>query len=269
MALDPAIIAAIVSGGAAITGSLGSAGFANAKNAKLQKRAFEYEQEMIKQQNEYNSPLSVLGRYKQAGLNPNLIYGDGSTSAGAQTSHAQYHAPEYNLPDQGTMLGNVVNLAMQFALNKKELDLKEQELQNKREEQFNMRSVRHGVDLDNAEKSVLLNYNPGIVLDVADKENILSSKALRNYDVGIQGKEIENAYARARTQLAQVNASERQKIIDTILPLQEQLMIAQLEGRNIENEIQGIERDLQKHLSELGGRTGVKIIIDLLRSIIK
>lgn len=268
MALDPAIIAAIVSGGAAITGSLGSAGFANAKNAKLQKRAFEYEQEMIRQQNEYNSPLSVLGRYKQAGLNPNLIYGD-SGNAGMQTSHAQYKAPEYNLPDQGAMLGNVVNLAMQFALNKKELALKEQELQNKREEQFNMRSLRHGVDLDNAEKSVLLNYNPGIVLDVADKENILSSKALRNYDVGIQGKEIENAYARARTQLAQVNASERQKIIDTILPLQEKLMIAQLEGRNIENEIQGIERDLQKHLSELGGRTGVKIIIDLLRSIIK
>ena len=35
-------------------------------------------------QNEYNSPKNVMARYKEAGLNPNLIYGNG-TNASAGT----------------------------------------------------------------------------------------------------------------------------------------------------------------------------------------
>lgn len=38
------------------------------------------------QQNAYNSPLAQMGRFKEAGLNPHLIYGSGSASAGNQAS---------------------------------------------------------------------------------------------------------------------------------------------------------------------------------------
>ena len=35
-----------------------------------------FQRQMIKEQNEYNSPAAQMARYKEAGLNPNLILGD-------------------------------------------------------------------------------------------------------------------------------------------------------------------------------------------------
>lgn len=46
----------------------------------------EYNLQMWKMQNEYNSPAKQMERYREAGLNPNLIYGNGSSSAGNATS---------------------------------------------------------------------------------------------------------------------------------------------------------------------------------------
>lgn len=47
--------------------------------------------------NEYNTPKAQMQRYKDAGLNPNLIYGNGSASAGNSSSPADgYNAPTLN-----------------------------------------------------------------------------------------------------------------------------------------------------------------------------
>lgn len=47
--------------------------------------------------NEYNTPKAQMQRYKDAGLNPNLIYGNGSSSAGNSSSPADgYNAPSLN-----------------------------------------------------------------------------------------------------------------------------------------------------------------------------
>lgn len=42
----------------------------------------DYNEEMMHYQNWYNSPTEQMKRYSAAGLNPNLIYGNGSSSAG-------------------------------------------------------------------------------------------------------------------------------------------------------------------------------------------
>lgn len=46
----------------------------------------EYNLQMWNMQNAYNTPSAQLQRYRDAGLNPNLIYGSGSASAGNATS---------------------------------------------------------------------------------------------------------------------------------------------------------------------------------------
>jgi len=59
------------------------------------------------QQNSYNSPEQQMQRYAKAGLNPALIYGNGTSSAGNATSAPDapnpqpYHpeAPRFNLPN--------------------------------------------------------------------------------------------------------------------------------------------------------------------------
>lgn len=63
-------------------------------NRKMAEYQFSKDLEMWNRSNEYNSPLKQMERYTSAGLNPNLIYGSGSASAGnTATSLPKYQAP--------------------------------------------------------------------------------------------------------------------------------------------------------------------------------
>lgn len=61
----------------------------------LTQQEFQNNKEMWNLQNEYNSPAAQMERFKQAGLNPNLIYQQGSN--GNATSSVTYHRPEVNI----------------------------------------------------------------------------------------------------------------------------------------------------------------------------
>lgn len=50
--------------------------------------AFKYNMEAIKYQNEYNKPVNQMARLREAGLNPNLVYGGGSGSVSGNLSTA-------------------------------------------------------------------------------------------------------------------------------------------------------------------------------------
>jgi hypothetical protein len=54
--------------------------------------------EMWNMQNEYNSPAAQMERYKEAGLNPALIYGSGGGSSGNASAMPKYQAyrPDYS-----------------------------------------------------------------------------------------------------------------------------------------------------------------------------
>lgn len=60
--------------------------------------------EMWNKQNEYNAPEAQMERLRQAGLNPNLVYGSGSaTATAAPATMPKYNAPtpQYNYPAPG------------------------------------------------------------------------------------------------------------------------------------------------------------------------
>lgn len=65
-------------------------------NRNMAEYAYSKDVEMWNRQNEYNSPEAQIERFKDAGLNPNLMYGQGSS--GNATSLPHYNAPtaEYN-----------------------------------------------------------------------------------------------------------------------------------------------------------------------------
>lgn len=67
-----------------------------AENKKQAELAYQREQQQISEMNKYNSPQSQMERFKEARLNPNLIYNQGTP--GNQTQFAKYNAPrlEYN-----------------------------------------------------------------------------------------------------------------------------------------------------------------------------
>lgn len=66
------------------------------ENQKLAEKAYQIEQQNIAKQNEYNSPANQMDRFRKAGLNPSLIYSQGTP--GNQQGIAKYNAPtlQYN-----------------------------------------------------------------------------------------------------------------------------------------------------------------------------
>lgn len=70
----------------------------NAGNMALAEYAYQKDLEMWNRQNVYNDPSAQMQRLKDAGLNPNLMYGQGTT--GNATS-----SPDYNAPTLGSYTG--------------------------------------------------------------------------------------------------------------------------------------------------------------------
>lgn len=87
-AISPEVLGSIISSASA--SGMGGLGFlVNQNQSSLsysrQRRLMEYQNQLylqnLAEDREYNSPINTMARYKEAGLNPNLIYGNGTEAA--------------------------------------------------------------------------------------------------------------------------------------------------------------------------------------------
>lgn len=103
MAISEAVLGGIIAAaGTTAAAGIQTAGAAvtNRKSYKftkmLQEQQYERQKEMRDYANWYNSPVEQRARYEAAGLNPDLMYGGGSSSAGMSetpsVSNNQFHA---------------------------------------------------------------------------------------------------------------------------------------------------------------------------------
>ena len=85
---------------------------------QAQKELAEYQNEwnleMWNKQNDYNSPIAQMQRYQDAGLNPNLIYSQGSP--GNASSPPSAATPDYQLEDR-SYRGRAISEAVNNAVN--------------------------------------------------------------------------------------------------------------------------------------------------------
>lgn len=113
--MNPNVLGSLITGGANVLGGLfgmGSQASANKANLELAKYQNEWNEKMWHMQNEYNLPKNQMARYLDAGLNPNLIYGSGSASAGNSTSvptAANMHVEPLPVPNLGEAANQVVS----------------------------------------------------------------------------------------------------------------------------------------------------------------
>lgn len=113
--MNPNIASSLITGGANILGGLfgiGSQASANEANMELAKYNWEQQKEMWHMNNEYNKPSAQMARYLEAGLNPNLIYGSGSASAGNSTSTPTPQMPHVEPLTDGSFFGNAASHAV-------------------------------------------------------------------------------------------------------------------------------------------------------------
>jgi len=125
-ALAPSIIA----GGASLIGGLINAGSTSKTNQSM----LSYNKEMydkqradaladFNRQNEYNSPLAQMTRFKEAGLNPNLIYGQMSNSPAVRSSSPASYNPTPPQVDLSAPANMALNSYYDTQLKTAQIDL--------------------------------------------------------------------------------------------------------------------------------------------------
>lgn len=110
-----------------LIGSYASAMTGYKNNRKLMLLQNELNQQAIDKANEYNLPINQMARLSQAGLNPNLVYGNGSvvgnTAEPAKTGLGHSEMPKY---EQVLMANNLALQKAQIANIEADTHLKEE-----------------------------------------------------------------------------------------------------------------------------------------------
>lgn len=97
---------------------------------ELQNYQYSQDVDMWNKQNAYNSPLQQMERYKEAGLNPNLIYGSGS-SAGNAATMPKYNAPTAPMRENSKIqTGDMIQQYQNIQMQQKQIDLVESQIKN-------------------------------------------------------------------------------------------------------------------------------------------
>ena len=126
----PVGAAIIAQTGGGLLNSLGQAN-QNRENTELARWMYEKQKadalEFWKLQNEYNSPQAQMKRFQEAGLNPNLIYGQGNTASPISTP--DFQAPPRRSPEWGNALSTAGLSTLQQIYN---LDIQQAQLDNLR-----------------------------------------------------------------------------------------------------------------------------------------
>lgn len=90
MPIPAVLLPSLISAGSSLLGTGASAlsqGAQNRKSRRWQEKMYDWQRRDAlsdyQMQNQYNHPSSQMARLREAGLNPNLVYGNGATTQGA------------------------------------------------------------------------------------------------------------------------------------------------------------------------------------------
>lgn len=92
----------------------------NEAQMELSKYGFAQNQAAIDRQNLYNAPVQQMSRFTDAGLNPNLIYGQGSS--GQQASAAQYSVPKVDYRFDVQQIPAILSQYQDFQVKQAQVD---------------------------------------------------------------------------------------------------------------------------------------------------
>lgn len=201
--IAPLVVGGIIAGAVALAGAVATAQ-QNKKNRKYQEETNrenrEHEKYMYelsrqdaqndwKKQNEFNSPEQQMTRLRQAGLNPNLVYGNGATTTADTIRSGEYASKQTEAP-------KVDNSGYSDALNAGSnqltmgFQMQQQQLQNKNIE-ANTSNLNEQNNLIKQEALLKQTTNAGQLIKNADSQ-LQYDKAKQLYDNSIKHAELTN-----------------------------------------------------------------------------
>lgn len=95
------------------------------RNASMELAKYQYQRdlEMWNRANEYNSPQEQMKRLEAAGLNPNLVYGNGAVG-NSSGQLPKFNAPnlQFGIPNPAEGLPNTISMFQDFQIKQQQLD---------------------------------------------------------------------------------------------------------------------------------------------------
>lgn len=221
MPVNPAIVGA----GIGLAGQLINAGSTRKNNQSQQNHALAMQRLQNAQnvnfwnmQNEYNSPSAQMQRLKDAGLNPNLVYGASAPGNSAGQVHAaspqawQPKAPQFEL---GSVMDTYFNIAMQSA-----------QLDNVKAINNKIQAETQAIVSQGAIKGAEANYAEKYFRERSEIQQFNRDDKYLDLQVKGQGQEarmaqeeerIQNVFQQQRLDLKIKNAIDTGKSLDNVL----------------------------------------------------
>lgn len=98
-------------------------------NLKLAQMQNQWNIEQWQRENDYNSPMAQIQRLKEAGINPDMVYGGGIANTSASSPQMTAGAPSSPTPLVG--MPNAVDSYLDAQLKKRQIDLADADLKRK------------------------------------------------------------------------------------------------------------------------------------------
>lgn len=244
-AIVPAVLAAIVAGVAGLAGA-GINGLIN--RAQWNK------------QNEYNSPEAQMDRYRQAGLNPNLIYGNGVSSAGNAGSMAEFRAQPVGTSDLLAAANAISTIkATESNARKAEAEAIAQELDNTAKS-IHLQYYGTSLDLQNRLAQARMDYITGQTSLQQYQQAVLVAQAdniIENTKFTKQNREVfqPQIIAIRRQQVANDTARTKASIYDTYAHTD--LLREETQNLRKDNQYYEEDRELRRRIGALGAAGGI------------
>lgn len=240
----------------------------NRANMKLAQYGYEQERQMIAEQNAYNSPVEQMKRYQEAGLNPNLIYGNGVSSAGNQQSIAHYNAPSLDAPHID--LSSVITSMLQA---KKEMTaIENMDKQNYLIDQQGYKAHQDYLSsvMDNAFKAEILGFNPGLILSPEESQKIREGNMFKKYSAEVNQAVTEDELKKLQKSFQSLSYQEKKYFIDNIQKWEAKYKEFLAKYQEEHYKIEEVDAKFEQQLMQWGlSGKGASIGVQLLKALLK
>lgn len=194
-------------------------------------------------QNEYNSPSAAMERLRKAGLNPNLVYGDGNAIQSASPIKSPDAPATPNYRSQNVDLSGVGQAALSiYDIQQKEAQTNNLRAQNTLLAQDSILKALQAIGMNTGNKKAGLDYEIANSL----KDNTVEAAQLATENLRKQGASME-----ANTQ-STLDANERanalqqptlQAAVEKVLTMRAERAKTNAERQKIKQEIENLKKD--------------------------
>lgn len=219
------------------------------------------------QQNAYNTPEQQMARFKQAGLNPHLIYGQGNSGNAAQISTPDVQRPEFRVPELGNAVasaGTALSQYLDYEIKQAQIDNLKADNTVKLEEAALKEAQRLGLGVSTARGQFDL-----------DLESELRQYSLDYRREQARGIKVQSdmALSRNEREIAK-NASDLKEAAERILTARLERTRTELDKVRIREQIKNIRSDtrlkeLDTNLKEVGVQPHDNILFRILGQLLQ